>query len=453
MPIVLGVGFGVVTGQKMRLLPFICFYIFLCSAAQAIVVRTPALIQAVQSGHMPRIGQLIRGGTEINAINAWGRTATHYAVSRNNQKALKLLLDHGADANLADNDGNTPLDMWHKHKNEEMLALLQAAGARPSFTKVEEQQPAIAPATNTAPSSTEFLSEDKVENQDLWQAAADNDRLSAERLLAAGADAKAENDAGKVPFEIAVEAEHAAVAAILLRAAAGVNGEDKKRWKPLHWAIVADEWDLVKAFIEEGADLNAGRHQSVLDIAMQMEDELQLIKVFIAVKSVDTTFAGNRTVLMWAVRYGQTEAVKLLVEKGADLNIQSKSGETALMSAARTGRTEIVKILVEGGADLNIQDYQNEWTALMEAARYGHKEIVKILIDNGADLDSEDWIGTTALMYAVATEQRGMVKYLIDNGANPNYKNSYGDTALGIAERNGYQEIIDILRTTQQGSM
>ena len=344
-------------------------------------MQTPPLIRAVQSGHMPLIGQLIRGGTEVNAIDAWGRTATHYAVSRNNQEALKLLLNNGADDNLADNDGNTPLDMWHKHNNEEMLVLLHETGAKPSFTKIEEEKPVLSPTTDTAPSP-----KDKVKSQDLWQAAANNDRASVERLLDEGADAKAKNADGKVPFEIAVEAEHAAVAAILLRAAAGVNGEDKKRWKPLHWAIVADEWDLVKAFIEEGADLNAGRHQSVLDIAKEMKREAKLMEAFISVKGVDAIFDMHRTALMWAVRNG-------------------------------------------------------------------HTEIVKLLVEGGADLDSEDWIGTTALMYAVATEQRGMVKYLIDNGANPNYKNSYGDTALGIAERNGYQEIIDILRAAQQGSI
>ena len=52
-------------------------------------------------------------------------------------------------------------------------------------------------------------------------------------LLAVGADAKAENDAGKVPFDIAVEAEHYALAAVLAKAAGGINGRDKKGWDTL----------------------------------------------------------------------------------------------------------------------------------------------------------------------------------------------------------------------------
>ena len=176
-----------------------------------------------------------------------GRAATHYAVARNNQKALKLLLNNGADTNLADNDGHTPLDLWHVHENKAMLELLHAAGAKPL---------------------------------DLWQAAANNDRLSAERLLAVGADAKAENDAGKVPFDIAIEAEHYALAAVLAKAAGGINGRDKKGWRPLHWAIFADAWDLVREFIREGAVLSLGRAQNALDVAKLMESEAKLIEVF-----------------------------------------------------------------------------------------------------------------------------------------------------------------------------
>ena len=441
----------------MRFLPLFFVCLFLPSTVQASIVQTPPLIQAVQSGHMPRIGQLIRGGTEINAINAWGRTATHYAVARNNQKALKLLLDHGADANLADNDGNTPLDMWHKHKNEEMLALLQAAGARPSFTKVEEQQPAIAPATNTAPSPENAT---KNSAQDLWQAAADNDRLSAERLLAAGADAKAENDAGKVPFDIAVEAEHYALAAILMKAAVGINGEDEKGWTPLMWAIAADEWDLVQDFIREGAYISSdrrqsaweeafsgGRRQSAYDIAKEMKREAKLLEVFIAEKGVDAVVGEcGHTILMLAGMKGNPEIVKLSIDSGADINIRGgRRGFTALMRAAMLGHTEIVKILVNSGADINIKSYDNGTTALIEAAYKGDTELVKLLIDNGADINITNHNGTTALIAAAYKGDTELVKLLIDSGADINITNHDGTTALIVAAYRGDTELVKLL--------
>ena len=369
----------------MRLFSFICCCIFLSSTAQASAARTTPLIQAVQSGHMPLIGQLIGGGAEVNIIDAWGRSAAHYAVSNNNLPALKLLLDHGADANLADNAGHTPLDVWHKHKNEEMLKLLHTAGAKPL---------------------------------DLWQAAANNDRLSAERLLAVGADAKAENDAGKVPFDIAIEAEHYALAAILLKAAGGINGRDKKGWTPLHWAIFADAWDLVREFIREDADIVAGHSQSAFDVATLMKSEAKLIEIVIAEKGVNAIAGRNsRTMLMYAAREGHTEIVKFLLDNGAVINIKNRYGETALMYAAKRGYKEIVKFLLDNGAVININDTYGE-TVLIKATYNAHTEVVKLLVESGADIN---------------------IKHI-------------GNTALDIAERKGHREIINILRAAQQRS-
>ena len=375
-------------------------------------MRTTQLIQAVQSGHMRLIGQLINGGAQVNAINALGRTATHYAVSNNNLPALKLLLSNGADTNLADNAGNTPLDVWHVHENKEILALLHAAGAKPL---------------------------------DLWQAAANNDRLSAERLLAVGADAKAENDTGKVPFEIAIEAEHYTLAAILLKAAVGINGRDKKGWTPLHWAVFSDAWDLVREFIREGANLSIGRAQNAFDVATLMKSEAKLIEIFIAEKGVDATVGwGRKTLLMHASERRQTELVKLLIENNADLNIQDNYGETALIYNAKRGQTEIVKLLIDNNADLNIKANYGE-TALMRAARMGRTETVKLLIENKADLNITDKAGRTALIYASMYEHIEIVKLLIENKADLNITNSLGETALMHATGMGRTETVKLL--------
>ena len=434
----------------MRFLYLLFLCILLSSTVQASVVRTTQLIQAVQSGYMPLIGQLIIGGTDVNVIDTWGRTATHYAVSNNNLPALKLLLNNGADANLADNAGHTPLDVWHKHKNEEMLKLLHTAGAKPL---------------------------------DLWQAAANNDRLSAERLLAVGADAKTENDVGKVPFDIAIEAEHYALAAILLKAAVGINGRDKKGWTPLHWAIFADAWDLARDFIREGSDVSIGRAQNAFDVATLMESEAKLIEVFIAEKGVDATFGwGGKTTLIHASEQGQTELAKLLVERDADINIQTNAGETALLLAIWWGHTELVKLLVTNDADINIQNKAGD-TALMKAAKtrrteiaelliaqnadinmqnntgdtvliiaawWGQTELVKLLVTNDADINTQNNTESTALMKAAKTGHTKVVELLVAHDANLILKDMYGKTALDYAEERSHSEIADTLRVAQQ---
>jgi len=69
------------------------------------------------------------------------------------------------------------------------------------------------------------------------------------------------------------------------------------------------------------------------------------------------------------------------------------------MRAAGTGHTEIVRLLIDKGADVNLLDKNGE-TALMGAAGAGHTEIVKVLIDKKANVDTKNNNGVTALIKA-----------------------------------------------------
>ncbi|MDZ7581156.1 MAG: ankyrin repeat domain-containing protein [Deltaproteobacteria bacterium] len=72
------------------------------------------------------------------------------------------------------------------------------------------------------------------------------------------------------------------------------------------------------------------------------------------------------------------------------------------------GHTSIVQMLIEKGADPNIQDFDG-WTALMKAAYKGNIEIVQILINNGADLNLKNIGGHTALYIAEKLNTRQFI--------------------------------------------
>ena len=69
---------------------------------------------------------------------------------------------------------------------------------------------------------------------------------------------------------------------------------------------------------------------------------------------------GGSTPLISAALFGKTEIAKILIDAGADLNIQNNDGSTALITAAFFCRLEIVKILLDKGADKTIKNNYNQ---------------------------------------------------------------------------------------------
>ncbi len=96
---------------------------------------------------------------------------------------------------------------------------------------------------------------------------------------------------------------------------------------------------------------------------------------------------GSATPLYFASQSGHVDAVRLLLERGADPNALANIG-TPLMIAARRKKTEIAKLLLEHGADPNFAGGEDNRTPLHEAAYIGADDVVRLLLDHGADTDA-----------------------------------------------------------------
>jgi len=100
------------------------------AAATAPPAANSVLGQASASGDVARLEVLLREGTDINAVDALGRTALMIATENAQAAAVDALLAHGADPNIADARGRTPLAIARASSETGIAAALQRAGAR-----------------------------------------------------------------------------------------------------------------------------------------------------------------------------------------------------------------------------------------------------------------------------------------------------------------------------------
>ena len=105
------------------------------------------------------------------------------------------------------------------------------------------------------------------------------------------------------------------------------------------------------------------------------------------------------TLLMAAAAGGQEAMVRMLLQRGASINLQTSFGQTALMCAAVKGRTTIVQALLDAKADASLQ-HKNSSTALMAAEQGKHTAVAQLLRQHARRQMAE---AEEAVMHAAAT--------------------------------------------------
>ena len=166
-----------------------------------------------------------------------------------------------------------------------------------------------------------------------------------------------------------------------------VNLKDQKESTPLLYAAAFGSVDAVKILLDAGADVNAKNALLV-------------------------------SPLLWCA--GDLEKVRLLVSKGADVNARSKQGQTPLLIAAsHDGASEIVKLLLDKGADASARGFMNS-TTLLSATYANDTAIVKLLLEKNVDINAKDVTGNTALMNAASYGNVEVTRMLLAKGADVN---------------------------------
>jgi ankyrin repeat protein len=290
-----------------------------------------ALIPAADRGHVEIVKELLaRTDVNVNHINNLGWTALLEAVilgegGEQHQQIVQLLVDHGANINIADKDGVTPLEH---------------ARAR-GFSEIEQI----------------LLEAARVRDQGLIAASAAGDADAVQGWLLQGASVHAQDEAGVTALIAAAYRNHLEVAALLIEADADVNAKDQTQQSAYLIATSDGYLELLQMTLKAGAD-------------------------------VHSKDSYNGTGLIRAAERGHVAIIRELLKTDIEIDHVNRLGWTALLEAIILGEggerhTEVVRLLVEAGAEVNLAD-SNGVTPLKHAQQRGFKNIEQILILAGA---------------------------------------------------------------------
>jgi ankyrin repeat protein len=153
--------------------------------------------------------------------------------------------------------------------------------------------------------------------------------------------------------------------------------------------------------------------------------------------------------LVLAAYADQVEAGKLLIERGADVNLQDNSRQSAYLIPTADGSLEFLRLTLANGADVHSLERFNG-TGLIRAADRGHVEIVRELLKTDIRIDHVNNLGWTALLEAIMLGDGGprhteVVQLLVAAGADVNLADGNRVSPLEHARRRGYTRMVEIL--------
>ncbi|CVL07664.1 related to Ca2+/calmodulin-dependent protein kinase Ibeta2 [Fusarium mangiferae] len=154
---------------------------------------------------------------------------------------------------------------------------------------------------------------------------------------------------------------------------------------------------------------------------------------------------NGRTPLHLSATIGNVEMARVLCEGGAVIETTNESGHTPLQVAAMKGHTDVAELLLEKGADIEASDNYGGFTPLGFAASMNHSAVTRLLLDKGANVEATNQVGHTPLISAAKSGSEAVAKLLLNHGAHIEATDKSGGTPLIWAARAGSEGVIEHL--------
>lgn len=361
---------------------------------------------------------LIENGADVNLKDDDGSTPLHGAAVFGRAAVARLLVENGANLQVRNNDGATPADALHLDwRTTTFIGDLMGVEVEENIAVMQSGRNEIAKLFGVK----EFDSKDIPSDQDLSGAVFIGDLAAVKQALTEGADPNAQDpQSGSTMLSIAALMGHTEVVALLLEHGADVNVKSRDGGTALHAAAFLGRVETVKLLLEKGADttLRDGRGGIAIDGA-----------------KLDWTFAKGIIAML------QLEVDEAEVKAGRNKVIELLSGQPSnssqshnLWEVVAAVDLSAIKDALDDGVDLNAQDPQFGSTPLSWAALMGHTEVVALLLERGADVNAQNRDGATPLHSAAFLGRAETVKLLLEKGADPKLRNNTGSTAIDGAK-------------------
>jgi ankyrin repeat protein len=357
------------------------------------------------------------------------------AVRNGDAQALRNLIKAHADVNLPEADGTSAL-VWAVRANDlPTIELLLSAHANVNAANRYGVSP-------------------------LSLAALNGNSAVVDALLKAGADPKTANPEGETVLMTAARSGSLPVVKSLL--AHGADPNAKEKWlqeTALMWAAAENHGDVVAALLDAGAradDKSWATDTPILEFPESGGPNKPFPR-------------GGWTALMYAARQNSRDAIRVLADRGANLNLQDPQGATAIQLAIINLHYDAAALLLDKGANPNIADETGmaalyavcnmdtlAWIqgrpapALESSSEYDAVSLVNKILDKGGDPNQKlqkpilrrhhDFqaeriltAGTTPLMRAARYGDVRLARILLQRGADPNLVLADGTNALMLA--------------------